>query len=205
MYVYTSGDEAELFLNGRSLGRRAKAEAIDYPLDFAGRHPPQGDYETNDYYRVCAKYRLRWADVPWETGELKAVAYRDGRKIGEDAVLTADEPAALRLLEDPFTPEGSSLVFVQVDVVDAKGVRHPLDTRTVRFRIEGDAEILAVGNGDPMSFKSFKETSAHPLYYGKAVIYVRRGASDAKLVAEADGVRSASFAIAFKTTKEESR
>ena len=118
---------------------------------------------------------------------------------------TAGEPVALKLSEDPFTPDGSRLAFVQVDVVDAKGVRHPLDTRTVRFRTEGDAEILAVGNGDPMSFKSFKETSAHPLYYGKAVVYVRRGASDAKLGAEADGVRSASFDIAHKSETEESK
>ena len=42
-------------------------------------------------------------------------------------------------------------------------------------------------------------------YNGKAVVCVRRGASDAKLVAEADGVRSASFDIAHKSETEESK
>ena len=59
VHVYTSGDEAELFLNGKSLGRKKK-----------------GQYE----------YRLRWDDVKYQPGELKVVAYKNGRKWAEDVV-----------------------------------------------------------------------------------------------------------------------
>ena len=69
--VYTSGDEAELFLNGKSLGRQKKG-----PLE----------------------YRLRWDDVKYEPGELRVVAYKDGRKWAEDVVRTTG-PAARVLLQ----------------------------------------------------------------------------------------------------------
>ena len=163
VYVYTSGDSAELFLNGRSLGLRRKGAAPEHPACM-----------TNAYYDVCAKYRLRWFDVPYAPGELRAVAYRDGRRIGEETVRTADRPVAVRLAADPWTPEDSQLLFVQVDVVDAKGVRDPKSTAEVSFALEGPGEIVAVGNGDPRSVRSFKDVKSHPLFFGKALVIVRR-------------------------------
>ncbi len=68
VHVYTSGDEAELFLNGRSLGRKKRG-----PFD----------------------YRLRWNDVVYEPGELKVVAYRNGAKWATDTMKTTGPPAAL--------------------------------------------------------------------------------------------------------------
>ena len=67
VHVFTSGDEAELFLNGKSLGRKKK----------------------NQY-----EYRLRWDDVKYEPGKLKAVAYKNGRKWAEDLVETTGESVA---------------------------------------------------------------------------------------------------------------
>ena len=74
VFVYTSGDAAELFINGRSQGMRMK-EAHDLP---GGR--------TNLCYRVCGKYRLMWFDTVYEPGEVKAVAYRDGKRIAADGL-----------------------------------------------------------------------------------------------------------------------
>ena len=83
VYVYTSGDSAELFLNGKSLGQKTKDPRAANVLD---------------------RYRLRWLDVVYEPGELKAVAYRKGQTVGEAVVRTAGEPARLRL-----TPDRTSL------------------------------------------------------------------------------------------------
>ena len=63
---------------------------------------------------------------------------------------------------------------MQVDLVDAKGTRDPLSMARVSFRLEGPGEIAAVGNGNPKGYDSFKDTSSHPLFYGKAVAVVRR-------------------------------
>ena len=196
VFVYTSGDAAELFLNGRSLGRREKAPSVDdYPLDFAGRNPPVADYPSNAYYRVCAKYRLRWEGVPFEPGELRAVTYRKGRRVGEAVVRTAGRPVRLSLSRDPYTPDDGVMEFVHVDVVDERGTRHPLDSREVSFRVEGDARIVAVGNGDAMDFSSFADVSRHRLFNGKAVLYVRRSAFGSRITASAPGLASADYSL----------
>ena len=91
VHVYTSGDEAELFLNGKSLGRKKK-----------------GEFE----------YRLRWDDVVYEPGELKVVAYKNGKKWAEETVKTADAPARLEASADrkTITADGADLSFVTVRV-----------------------------------------------------------------------------------------
>ena len=73
MHVFTSGDEAELFLNGKSLGRKKKEQ-----------------YE----------YRLRWDSVKYEPGELKVVAYKNGKKWAENTVKTTDKPSNLMASAD---------------------------------------------------------------------------------------------------------
>lgn len=194
VFVYTSGDRAELFLNGRSLGECKKADVPDYPLAFAGRNPVQGDFATSDYYRICRKYRLRW-DVPYEPGELRVVASRGGARIGEDVVRTAGEPVRLTLAEDPFTPSDSALAFLHVGVADAAGV--PVAASDLRFEIatSGDVAAAAVGNGDAMSFKSMKDVSHHFLFGGKAVLYVRRGSAGGGVSVSAKGLRPATFDV----------
>ena len=200
VFAYTSGDEAELFLNGRSLGRRRKLPVADYPLqriDFSA-WAQEKDARTNPYYAICDRYRLRWFDVPYEPGELKVVAYRGGKRVGEDVVLTAAKPVAVKLTPESrdLPADGRTLAFVQVDLVDANGVRDALATNRVRFRVEGPAKIMAVGNGNARGYDSFKATDSHPLYFGKALVILRRdrGASGpVRLVAEADGLKSASM------------
>ena len=195
VYVYTNGDEAELFLNGRSLGRRAKAEPpADYALDFEGmdvkRYP---DYRANPYYRVCDKYRLRWHDVAFEPGELRAVCYRKGVKIGEAVVRTAGERAALRLTPDPMSV--GRLAFVSCEIVDAQGVRLPRATDRVTFRVEGAGTLVATANGDPKDCDSFAAPSKR-LYFGTAVAVVRRtGDGPVRLVATAPGLEPRTCAL----------
>src|SRR5271166_3792924 len=73
VHVYTSGDEAELFLNGKSLGRRSRA---------------------------AHEYRLRWDDVVYQPGELKAIAYKNHRRWAQDVVKTTGPAAKLILKSD---------------------------------------------------------------------------------------------------------
>ena len=176
VYVYTNAKEGELFLNGKSLGRRHKDPA-------AG--------SLDDYYSVMPRYRLIWEDVAWEPGELKAVAYGDdGKVLGEKTIRTAGEPVRVVL-----TPERryGSLCVVQVTLADKDGNFVPNDNRRISFTAEG-CEILAVGNGDPRGMDSFKATASHPLSYGRAGVFLRvRPGEKATLTASADGLASARF------------
>jgi len=205
VFVYTSGDSAELFLNGRSLGRRSKAAgkfdaSFDKDNSVYGDRREYGDWRTNAYYGITRKYRLVWDEVAYEPGELKAVAYRGGRRIGEDVVRTAGEPVAVKLEDDPYNDAGALVRFVRVSVVDKNGVRDPLSAKDISFSLEGDGEVLAVGNGDARSYKSFAEVSHHPLYYGnaEAVVRVVPGRT-AVLKASAPGLEGARLALRGST------
>ena len=180
VYVYTSADEAELFLNGVSLGRRRK--------------DPKATFKTG-YYDVMPRYRLIWDAVAYEPGELKAVAYgADGAALGEETVRTALDAAAvvLRAESSQLPDDGREFVFVEVSLADANGVRVPRDNRRVSFSVEGPARIVSVGNSNPRGLDSFKEVSSHPLYNGRAGLYISRtGAGAVKLTASAEGLASA--------------
>jgi len=199
VFVYTNGDAAELFINGKSQGLQHKRE-YDLP-----------DGRTNAWYRCCGKYRLMWFDTAYEPGEVKAVAYRDGKPLGEASVRTAGKPMALKLKKDvdditvaEETPSAGThdgtenLAVVDVSVVDAAGVAHPLATNRVSFFLSGPGRILAVGNGNPRGTESFADVSGHSLFYGRARVLVRRdGPGRITLSATADGLSSATVTLGF--------
>ena len=152
---YTNGDEAELFLNGRSLGRRRK--------------DPAAHADERDYYAVCARYRLQWTDVAWEPGRLEVVAYRNGRPIGKDVRRTCGHAQAVKLTaERPY----GRLRFVDLAVTDAEGTEDPLATDRIALSLEGPAELVAFGNANPRGRDPFR-AAEHPLYFGRALAIVR--------------------------------
>lgn len=156
--------------------------------------------QSNPYYDVCDTYRLRWMDVVYAPGELKAVAYKNGSKIAEAVVKTAGKAVALKLTPEQKTlpSDGEGVAFVQAEVVDAAGVRDPRATNRIRFSLAGPGEIVAVGNGNPRGLDAFTDTAQHPLYFGKAVAVVRRKAGEAApitLSATADGLAADSAVL----------
>jgi beta-galactosidase len=130
VHLFTSGDEAELFLNGRSLGRKKK-----------------GQYE----------YRLRWDSVLYEPGELKAVAYKQGKQWAEETIRTTGPAAGLLARADRSTihADGQDLSFITVSITDSNGATVPDATNVVSFSVEGPADLVATDNGDPASLVSF--------------------------------------------------
>jgi len=147
VHVYTSGDEAELFLNGKSLGRKKK-----------------GLYE----------YRLRWDDVVYEPGQLRVVAYKDGRQWATDSVTTAGEPARVELEPDrgEIAADGRDLSFVTVRVTDPERRLAPRASNLVRFSVEGPGEIVATDNGDPTNLHKFSDPERNA-FNGLCLVIVR--------------------------------
>ncbi len=165
VHVYTSGDEAELFLNGRSLGRR-KLEKF--------------------------QYRLRWDDVVYEPGELKVVAYKNGKRWAEDVVKTTGPASRVLLKPDraAIKADGQDLSFVTVSITDREGWLVPRSKNRVRFEVSGPGEIVAVDNGDPTSLESF-QSKEREAFNGLLLVIVRtrRGQpGEIKLKAQADGL-----------------
>lgn len=176
--VYTNGDEAELFLNGVSQGRRKKIDpdrvktsvAIRESLDYSVR---AGD-EEHPYFEIVDAYRLRWLDVAYEPGMLKALAYKDGELIGEAIVKTAGEPARLQLRPDRthMKADGMDLCYITVEMVDSEGTVCSRAMDMLKFSVEGAARLMGVANGHQRGHDVFTD-STHPLFYGKAVAVIR--------------------------------
>ena len=185
VYVYTSADEAELFLNGKSLGRRKK--------------DPSATMQKG-YYAGIPRYRIIWDEVKYEPGELKAVAYGpDGKVLGEETIRTAGAAASVVLAPESTTlpADPKEFVFVTVTLADAKGVPVPRDMRRISFKVDGPAKIVSVGNANPRGHDSFKDVSSHPLYNGRAGLFIRRtGAGAVKLTASSEGLSPAAVDFA---------
>ncbi len=176
--VYTSGDEAELFLNGRSQGRRKK-----------------GKYE----------YRLTWDSVRYEPGCIEVVAYRNGRKWGEACRETTGPAVRLAVAadRDRILSDGRDLAFVTVSVTDAQGRVVPDACPLVRCRVEGDGEIVATDNGDATCHVAFP-CPERPAFNGLllAIVKARPGAKGAlRLVVEAEGLQPAVLKLDVRERK----
>ncbi len=170
--VFTSGGEGELFLNGKSLGRKRK-----------------GPYE----------YRLRWDDVVYEPGTLKVVTWKNGKVWATDEVKTAGAPARLKLEPDRSTidADGKDLSFVTVTVTDKRGVMAPRADNYIHFEIKGPGEIVATDNGDPTSFETF-QSHDRKAFNGLCLVIVRGEPGqpgNLDLTAKADGLKSGTASI----------
>ncbi len=181
---YNNADCVELFLNGRSLGERRKltfeeAESGRCP-ETCGESHPSSVFGSQTAWRSMSgvtdgstEFHVRWR-IPFEPGELKAVAKKDGRAVRETVVRTAGEPASLRLIPDrtSVSADGSELCFVSVEVLDKDGSLCPKADNLIRFEVSGPAEIAGVDNGSPISLERFKSDRRHAMY-GKALVILR--------------------------------
>ena len=113
VYVVSNGDEVELFVNNQSLGRIK-------PRD---------------------QYLFAFTNVTWQAGEIRAVVYLKNEKIATQTKHTAGPPVALRVTPitgpDGFLAEGSDIVLLDVEAVDAQGERCPTFQKQVDFVTTG--------------------------------------------------------------------
>ena len=117
VHVVSTGEDVELFLNGKSLGKGKRQYNFLFSFD----------------------------KVTFKPGKLEAVSYnKSGKEISRYAVSTVGEPAKLKLtaIQNPegFHADGADMALIQVEVIDKDGKRCPLDNRTVQFTLKGNAE-----------------------------------------------------------------
>jgi beta-galactosidase len=170
VHVYTSGDEAELFLNGKSLGKKKK-----------------GEFE----------YRIRWDDVVYQPGELKVVAYRHGKRWATDVMKTTGPATKLSLVPDrkKILGDGKDLSFVTLRVEDKNGLMVPRSKNQIHFDVEGSGEIVATDNGDATDLNIF-QSKDRKAYNGLALVIVRATKPGAfNVVARAEGLKDVSVRI----------
>ncbi len=170
--IYSSCTEVELFLNGKSLGRK----------------------RTDRSSRFMASWQ-----VPYHEGILKAVGYDAKNKIiNSSQIATASKPTRIKLSADRTSIKANNedLSYVTVELLDAKGNINPVAENQVTFKIDGPGTIVGVGNANPESLESY-QASQRKAWRGKCLVIIKSGksAGQIKLRAIAEGMKGASLDI----------
>ncbi len=162
--AYSSCSEVELFLNGKSLGRKKSDRSTEFIAEW---------------------------DVPYSAGELKAVGYTGRKKVTETVLKTAGEEAALKVYADrtAIKSNGQDLSYVTIELVDKEGIRHPKAENLLKFEISGPGTIAAVGNANPVSLESYVAPE-RKAWQGRALVIIKSGntAGEIKLKVSSAGL-----------------
>lgn len=170
LYTYTNGDEVELFLNGKSLG--VKKNSNDPKL----------------------RARIKWDNIAYAPGTLVAVAKKNGKVVARHQIETTGEAVALKLVPDMeiWHADGKDLMHVRIYAVDKKG-RRVLNVKDAKafdkltFQVKGDANIVAVDNGNIASDElhigktQLEKTIQRNLFQGSALVILRAGNKPGKI------------------------
>jgi beta-galactosidase len=172
VHVYSAGDQAELFLNGRSQGVRR---------------------------RKRGEYRFRWDRVAYRPGELEVVVYRRGKRWAKAVRRTTGPASRVVVAADRqrLLADGQDLAFVTCAVADERRQVVPRARALVRFTVEGPADLVAVDNGDPTSFESF-QAPERSTFNGLALVVLRtrrREPGVIRLRAESAGLSAAELVL----------
>lgn len=171
IYVVSSADKVELFINGRSQG----------------------------FGEQSSRFLFTWKEVQFAAGEIKAVGYdSNGKKLCEAAIQTAGAPVAIKLTPHiapkGLKADGADVALVDVEVVDAQGRRCPTAMNLVKFALEGAAEWRGGIAQGPDNFILAKEL---PVECGINRVLLRSLPQAGKIIlsASADGLKSASVEL----------
>ena len=169
--VYTNADEAELLVNGKSLG-----------------------VKQNDRTNPKTRNQIHWEPVTYEAGYIEAVARTAGKVVSRHRVETAGKAVALRLTADntQWNADGMDLQHIIVQAVDKKGRVVPLANDDITFKVEGNAQLVAVSSGDHYS-DEITYTDHRRLFDGQCMAILRSSSSSGEVTVTAtcEGLKTA--------------
>lgn len=188
LYTYTNADEVELFLNGKSLGVKKNSE--DPKL----------------------RARIKWDNIAYAPGTLVAVAKKNGKVVARHQIETTGEAVALKLVPDAenWHADGKDLMHVRIYAVDKKG-RRVLNVKDAKafdkltFQVKGDANIVAVDNGNIRSDelhigkKQLEKTIQRHLFQGSALVILRAGDKPGKIELSVEGEKMKAKKLVLNT------
>ncbi len=176
LYTYTNADEVELFVNGKSVGRK-----------------------KNDKSNPRLRDRLKWDGVKYEPGSIEAVAISGGKAVARHKIETTGEAVALAAEADnaEWKADGNDLQHIRVVATDKKGRRVQTSKGKVSFAVDGPAAIVGVINGN-MTSGELSVGDSRELYNGTCTVILRSGRTPGKvtLTATCDGMKKTKLTTA---------
>ncbi len=165
--AYSNCESVELFLNGKSLGEKTMGDKMD----------------------------LVWK-VPYEPGVMVAKAKKDGKIVAIKEIVTADKPAKIELLADrkEIAADGRDVVHIEVNILDKEDNFVPDALNEIKFNVDGEAEIIAIDNGDPLNEESYR-TPTRKAFNGKCLVILKATKQSGRFTVSAESAGLASNEI----------
>lgn len=155
--VYSTGDEVELFLNEKSLGKKAAGEAVDYMITF---------------------------ETVYEPGALTAVSYQNGNEIGRYMLQTAKEERKVVVTADTI---GEELIYLPIEIRDMDGILAAETTEQLEISVEGAAMLAGFGSANPKTKYNYNVTTTETYFGRAMAILKRTGeAGDIKVTVKSE-------------------
>ena len=194
VFVYTNYPSAELFINGKSQGKRTK--------DLSVTQENSADSTSMANFKRQQRYRLMWMDTKYEPGTVKVVAYNDkGEAVAEKEIHTAGVPHHIELEADRQTiqADGRDLSFITVKVVDKDGNLCPNAQHLIKYNVKGEGFYRAGANGNPVSMELFHEPKMQ-VFNGMmtAIVQTNGKPGEITLIATGKGLKSSKIVIKAK-------
>ena len=191
VFAYTNCEEVELFINGKSYGKKVKGVDLT---------PIPAEYHSFKKGTFLSKYRLSW-EVPYQPGEIKVIAYTDGNAKAEKTIKTAAKPAKIVLSADrsEINANGEDLSFITVKIVDEEGNFCPLADNKIEFEVEGAGSLAGIANGDQTCLTVFGSKSMK-VFNGLmlAVVKSTEETGTIKLIAKSNGLIKSEITVNTK-------
>ncbi len=169
--VFTAGDRVKMMLNGKEIGEKPVPDSAKLVAEF---------------------------DVPYAEGELRAIAFKDGREIASHALNTVGMAAKLQLKVDreKIGASRGELAFVTVQITDAAGALVPDIVRRIDFHVDGTGELAAVGNANPKDVASFRQPVCKT-FHGRCLAVLRPLGREGRIAlrATSEGLMPASVIV----------
>jgi beta-galactosidase len=165
VYAYTNCEETELFLNGKSIGKK---KSVPYT-------------------------KQEW-ELVYMPGKLEVRGYNKARTVAQDVVETATSPAQIALNSDcsKLKADGCDVAVIRVAIKDVKGRVVPVADNLVKFSIEGPGRIIGTGNGNPSSHEPDKATQRKAFNgYCLVLVQTNNTAGEIRLKASSEALKSA--------------
>ncbi|MGK9369946.1 glycoside hydrolase family 2 TIM barrel-domain containing protein [Melioribacter sp. Ez-97] len=188
---YTNCNEVELFLNGKSYGKKR----LEFPRQ--GNSGAWNRYANPVVNPTTADLHLQW-DIPYEPGVIKAVGMKNGQVVCTRELRTAGEPYAIRLTSDRDTicVSERGVANIKVEVVDRNNKVVPTAGNLIEFSIKGKGKIIGVENGNPLDHSSSK-SNKRKTYNGLALVVLQALNEEGRisLTAKSQGLKDANISI----------
>ena len=180
VFTYTNADEVELFYNGKSLG-----------------------VQKNDTTVIAKRNIILWSGIDYgQGGKLIAVARTAGKEVARDVLETTGKAVTLKVVEEEkgWTADGMQLKYLNIYAVDSKGRTVPDAADSVRVEVAGEAQFVALDNGDHYTDELFLDVKSKKMLSGYAQCILRstRKGGKVKVKVTSPTLKSANLTLETK-------